>query len=44
MNIDIKKELREIGINEVNYGACTGTVWKETKGDRIDSFSPSDGT
>ena len=43
MNIDIKKELREIGINEVNYGACTGTVWKETKGDRIDSFSPSDG-
>ncbi len=41
--IDLKAELKVLGINPVNYGVCTGTNWKETKGKFIDSFSPSDG-
>lgn len=43
MKIDISKELKEIGIKKVNFGACTGTVWKETTGGVVDSYSPSDG-
>ncbi len=43
MKIDISKDLREIGIKEVNNGACTGTIWRETRGTAIESFSPSDG-
>jgi len=43
MKINIKKELQLLGINEVNNGACTGTIWKKTTGAKIDSFSPSDG-
>lgn len=43
MKFSIAKELKELGINEVNYGVCTGTVWKETQGAPVDSFSPSDG-
>lgn len=43
MKIDISRELKEIGIEQVNSGACTGTVWKETNGSFVDSFSPSDG-
>jgi aldehyde dehydrogenase (NAD+) len=43
MKIDISKELAELGIREVNNGVCTGTVWKETTGSVVESFSPSDG-
>ncbi len=43
MKIDISKELKELGISEVNNGVCTGTIWKETAGAAIESFSPSDG-
>ncbi|WP_346859287.1 aldehyde dehydrogenase family protein [uncultured Draconibacterium sp.] len=43
MKIDISKELAELGIREVNNGVCTGTVWKETAGSVVESFSPSDG-
>jgi aldehyde dehydrogenase (NAD+) len=39
----IKDDLKELGIEAANSGVCTGTVWKETKGDFVESFSPSDG-
>lgn len=39
----IKNELKELGIDLVNNGVCTGTKWKETKGNFVKSFSPSDG-
>ncbi len=31
----------DIGL--VNHGVCTGTLWKETKGKYVESFSPNDG-
>ncbi|MCY1720245.1 aldehyde dehydrogenase family protein [Prolixibacteraceae bacterium Z1-6] len=43
MKIDISKELKELGIEQVNNGVCTGTVWKKTAGSPVESFSPSDG-
>ncbi len=39
----IHKALNELGINDVNNGLCTGTVWKETSGDIRKSCSPVDG-
>ncbi len=42
-NFNIKNDLEQLGIKEFNSGACTGTVWEETKGTTIQSFSPSDG-
>ena len=41
--INIKEELKKLEISLVNHGVCTGTVWKETKGVFVESFSPSDG-
>ncbi len=41
--INIKEELKKLGIENVNSGVCTGTVWKETSGKVVESFSPSDG-
>ena len=35
--------LKQLGIEEVNSGASTGTVWFDTKGDIIESVSPVDG-
>lgn len=32
-----------LGIEEINNGACTGTQWIETKGNLIQSYSPADG-
>ena len=43
MKIDISKELKQLGISEVNNGVCTGTEWKTTSGALVESFSPSDG-
>ena len=43
MNINISKELKKLGIEIVNKGVCTGTIWKETKGKFVESYSPSDG-
>jgi aldehyde dehydrogenase (NAD+) len=39
----IKQALQKLGIEEVNYGACTGTQWYKTTGDRLTSYSPADG-
>ncbi len=43
MKIDISKELKQLGISEVNNGVCSGTEWKTTSGAVVESFSPSDG-
>ncbi|MCU4176194.1 L-piperidine-6-carboxylate dehydrogenase [Carboxylicivirga sp. N1Y90] len=39
----IEDALKEIGIDKVNPGICTGTEWKNTTGDILTSFSPADG-
>ena len=36
--------LKELGIENINRGACTGTVWLDTKGDELKSYSPADGS
>jgi len=43
MKIDISKDLKELGINDVNHGVCSGTIWKVTTGGHVESVSPSDG-
>jgi aldehyde dehydrogenase (NAD+) len=40
---NIKEDLKKLGIENVNFGVCTGTIWKETSGKVVESFSPSDG-
>ncbi|MFN5214257.1 MAG: aldehyde dehydrogenase family protein [Bacteroidota bacterium] len=35
--------LKQLGLNNLNYGACTGTKWIKTSGSVIDSYSPVDG-
>ena len=39
----IAEVLQTLGIQNVNRGASTGTVWLDTKGEDIDSYSPADG-
>lgn len=40
---NIQQTLKELGIRDVNPGATTGTQWFDTRGDIIESYSPSDG-
>ena len=40
---DVKGVLDRLGINEINYGATTGTRWIETSGTITRSTSPIDG-
>jgi aldehyde dehydrogenase (NAD+) len=39
----IGEMLDQLGIKEINNGACTGAEWFETKGEALESFSPADG-
>ena len=39
----IKEALKELGIEKINNGICTGTEWINTSGDVITSYSPADG-
>lgn len=39
----IKEALKELGIENVNKGICTGTQWINTSGDVKKSYSPTDG-
>jgi aldehyde dehydrogenase (NAD+) len=39
----ISEDLKKLGIEQVNSGVCSGTLWKETSGKVVESFSPSDG-
>ncbi|MGM0392722.1 MAG: aldehyde dehydrogenase family protein, partial [Bacteroidota bacterium] len=41
--MDKDKVLKTLGISEVNKGACTGTLWLDTKGAKTSSLSPVDG-
>ena len=43
MNTNIRKALDALGIKAVNQGICTGTIWQETAGDKLTSWSPVDG-
>ena len=40
---NIQKTLDQLGIKEINNGACTGAKWLETSGNVLESFSPADG-
>jgi aldehyde dehydrogenase (NAD+) len=40
---EIKSILQELGIKELNSGASTGAYWFNTRGTKIDSYSPVDG-
>jgi aldehyde dehydrogenase (NAD+) len=35
--------LKRLGINDINQGSCTGTLWQNVSGEISDSFSPIDG-
>ncbi len=39
----ISETLAELGIKEINSGACTGTKWLSTSGELIESYSPGTG-
>lgn len=41
--VNIQEVLSQLGIESVNHGASTGSVWFETKGEKIESYSPVDG-
>ena len=41
--MDKDKVLKSLGINDVNRGACSGTLWLDTKGPETGSLSPVDG-
>ncbi len=43
MHTDFSEVLAQLGIDKVNSGLCTGTVWQECAGDLLTSFSPADG-
>jgi aldehyde dehydrogenase (NAD+) len=43
MDHKIEELLQELGIEDVNPGVCTGTIWRQTSGDVCTSFSPADG-
>ncbi|MBN1413699.1 MAG: aldehyde dehydrogenase family protein [Bacteroidales bacterium] len=40
---DIQEALNQLGIQQMNEGACTGTEWIKTAGDTLVSVSPVDG-
>jgi aldehyde dehydrogenase (NAD+) len=41
---DISKVLNDLGIKDTNSGASTGSHWFTTRGEKIDSYSPVDGS
>ncbi len=43
METQIRGFLSELGIEQVNNGATSGTIWHTTKGKPISSYSPADG-
>jgi aldehyde dehydrogenase (NAD+) len=40
---NIQETLKQLGIEEINKGICTGTDWIDTRGDILTSNSPVDG-
>ncbi len=43
-NYGIIQALKDLGIEAVNPGLCTGTTWIDTAGEVLTSFSPVDGS
>ncbi|MBL7905228.1 MAG: aldehyde dehydrogenase family protein [Bacteroidales bacterium] len=43
METQIRGFLSQLGIEQVNNGATSGTIWHSTKGKPISSYSPADG-
>lgn len=41
--LEIQEILDQLGIEKNNLGASTGSVWLNTQGEKIDSYSPVDG-
>jgi aldehyde dehydrogenase (NAD+) len=41
--LEIQEILSQLGIETVNRGASTGSYWFNTRGEKIDSYSPADG-
>ncbi|MEZ5197730.1 MAG: aldehyde dehydrogenase family protein [Bacteroidales bacterium] len=39
----IPEMLKTLGLKDINNGASTGTVWFETNGELLESYSPADG-
>ncbi|HTL81989.1 MAG TPA: aldehyde dehydrogenase family protein [Bacteroidia bacterium] len=42
-NFGIAEALKALGISDINFGASTGTNHWNTKGAKVDSYSPADG-
>ena len=42
--MEIQKILATFGIEKTNNGASTGSEWIQTKGEKIESYSPVDGS
>jgi aldehyde dehydrogenase (NAD+) len=43
VDFGIKEILDTLGVQQINKGASTGSYWFNTRGDRMDSFSPVNG-
>jgi aldehyde dehydrogenase (NAD+) len=43
MDYNIEGFLKELGIEKINSGVCTGTQWHDTAGETMHSVSPADG-
>lgn len=39
----IENALKALGLSKINKGLCTGTVWSDTSGEVLNSWSPVDG-
>lgn len=43
LKVNIKETLNQLGIEATNNGASTGSIWYDSKGENIESYSPVDG-
>ncbi|MCL3782294.1 aldehyde dehydrogenase family protein [Prolixibacteraceae bacterium JC049] len=41
-NHGVREAMSQLGIEDINFGVCTGTKWLKTEGDVTSSFSPND--
>lgn len=41
--MNLKKLLKNLGVEKINEGCSTGTKWLKSTGEKIDSYSPVDG-
>jgi aldehyde dehydrogenase (NAD+) len=43
IDLGVKEILNQLGVQEINKGASTGSHWFNTRGEKIESYSPVDG-